>query len=224
MRDKFKQNLINQRFGMLTVIGQGRERVRVKGNSKWVYYGWVCECDCGEKLDVDHYKLLSGHSKSCGCYRDKKCGDQFRTHGKTNTKEHRAWKAMIGRCHNQNNAKFPIYGARGIEVCKEWRESFEAFLAHIGLAPNKNASVDRIDVNKGYSPGNVRWASAKEQSMNRRKTLRFELNGELKTVEELTLISGIKRGTILYRIKCGLSVHEAITKKIKTKGNKHELV
>jgi hypothetical protein len=80
---------------------------------------------------------------------------------------------MIGRCHNQNGDKYRFYGGRGISVCPEWRADFTQFVAHIGLRPSPSHSVDRIDVDGNYQPGNVRWATQKQQAANRRSALRF---------------------------------------------------
>jgi hypothetical protein len=86
----------------------------------------------------------------------------------TKTKEHEAWQAMIGRCHREEHISYPWYGARGIKVCKEWRKSFEAFYNYIGPAPSNKLTVDRIDNEGNYEPGNVRWATRHQQAANKR--------------------------------------------------------
>ncbi|HXI41511.1 MAG TPA: hypothetical protein VNH83_16125, partial [Bryobacteraceae bacterium] len=83
--------------------------------------------------------------------------------------EHKIWKDMIKRCENQNNRAYVDYGGRGITVCPEWRSSFQAFYEHIGPRPAPDLSVDRIDNDRGYEPGNVRWATRTEQANNKRK-------------------------------------------------------
>ncbi len=84
------------------------------------------------------------------------------------TREYRAWASMKQRCHNPRTPAYPNYGGRGIEVCQSWRDSFEAFLADVGLRPSPKHSLDRIDNDGNYEPGNVRWANWDQQAANRR--------------------------------------------------------
>jgi hypothetical protein len=81
---------------------------------------------------------------------------------------------MIRRCENPNDQAYPRYGGRGITVCPEWRADFAAFLRDVGRRPNPELSIDRIDNDRGYEPGNVRWATAKQQANNRRKPTKKE--------------------------------------------------
>lgn len=137
---------------------------------------WLCRCDCGtEKIvAIDH--VLNGASFSCGCWCAELNKNRNRTHGESKSrgnsgsKEYNAWRAIISRCTNQGCTNYKNYGARGITVCNEWRHSFEAFLRDIGRAPAERYSIDRIDVNGNYEPGNVRWATKLEQDYNRRIT------------------------------------------------------
>lgn len=90
------------------------------------------------------------------------------THGRSMTPEYRAWIQMNRRCHDPHSSWFQNYGARGIIVCDAWRHDFTAFFAHVGLRPSSKHSLDRIDVNGHYESGNVRWATAHVQMLNRR--------------------------------------------------------
>ncbi len=150
------EDLTGRRFGRWEVIERnGSNRTR---NS-----AWSCSCDCGNSGTVSADNLRGGQSKSCGCL----IGER---HGMAQTPEYRAWVAMIQRCHNPKMPNFKDYGGRGIVVCDEWRGSFTAFYEHIGPKPSSDLSIDRIENNGNYEPGNVRWATRLQQNNNTRKT------------------------------------------------------
>lgn len=119
---------------------------------------------------------------------------------------------MIARCENSSEQSFPLYGGRGIRVCAEWRHDFAAFFKHIGPRPSPTHSIDRIDVNGNYEPGNVRWATPTEQARNKRTNSRLNAFGETLTLVEWSERTGINRGTIESRIKYGMSPEKALTK------------
>lgn len=118
---------------------------------------------------------------------------------------------MIQRCTNPNRKKFAIYGARGISVCARWRESFDAFLLDVGPRPGRGFSLDRIDVNGNYEPGNVRWASDTEQSRNRRTNTVIAHGGRTLTVQEWAERHGVKYQTAWARLRRGASFEEAFS-------------
>jgi hypothetical protein len=108
--------------------------------------------------------LVEGKSRSCGCLRI----EQSTKHGLWKTPEFRSWSSALSRCYNKNDGGYANYGGRGITVCEVWRRDFFAFYKYIGSRPSPKHSLDRINVNKGYEPGNVRWATIGEQMRNRR--------------------------------------------------------
>ena len=162
-------DLIGQRFGRLTVVEE--TPALQKSYSCRLF---VCKCDCGTiTRPIDGRNLTRGHTTSCGCQQKERVKEANSTHGMKGTSIYTTWINMKDRCFNQNHRAYRHYGGRGITVCKEWKDSFQEFfnyvskLSHFG---EKEYSLDRINNNGNYEPGNVRWATSKEQSNNRRTT------------------------------------------------------
>ena len=126
---------------------------------------WQCKCSCGEFPIVSSKVLKSGDTQSCGHLRVTAVRAANIRHGKTLTPEYMAYNGAKNRCTNVNNTAYYQYGGRGIRFCFK---SFEEFIAEIGYRPSPEHSLDRIDVNRHYEKGNVRWATSKQQARNRR--------------------------------------------------------
>ncbi len=168
-------DIVGKRFGRLVVLALA-SRDRWKGRSAT----FVCQCDCGQitiTVGSDLKRRAVSRVQSCGCAHREWSAARLRgqtlsmTHGcavvSRRSKEYRAWGAMKDRCRPEH-AQHRDYYDRGITVCSEWARSFVAFLSHVGMAPGSEYSIDRIDNDKGYEPGNVRWATPAEQARNRR--------------------------------------------------------
>lgn len=159
--------MTGRKFGRLTAIAR-------EGSNRSGVSLWRCRCDCGAEPLILGVNLRRGDTRSCGClHREKarqtamsltKHGEKRR--GQPQTKEFQAWVAMNTRCSNPRQHRYERYGGRGITVCERWRHSFQQFLADVGRAPSKAHSLDRIDNDGHYEPGNVRWATKREQTLN----------------------------------------------------------
>lgn len=200
--------LHGQRFGKLVVI---EEVQSVRGRSMW-----SCKCDCGKITTVIGSSLRSGNTTSCGCAQKEKAAAFNKSrakHGMCHTHLHRLWLHIKDRCTNENCNSYYNYGARGITICDEWLNDFQAFFDYASHLPHygeSGYSFDRINNDGNYEPGNVRWATRKEQANNKRTNRVLEAFGEKHTVAEWSEILGINYRTILSRLGKGMSAAEAL--------------
>lgn len=178
---KFKY-ITGQKFGRWTAIKRATFEHPIL---------WHCICECGAKSILNGCVLRGGRSKSCGCL--------SRKHGMYQSRTYRSWAMMLVRCFRKNHKDYATYGAVGITVCKKWKK-FENFLADMGIRP-EGKTLDRINNKKGYYADNCRWATPKEQALNRNDTIYLNLNGQKRSIEECSNLTGINRITLFQRVK-----------------------
>lgn len=148
-----------------------------RGNTYWRF-----RCDCGKYVTACVSNVTAGRMKSCGCFRRDACRKvgELSIHGDTKgrriSSEYRTWRGMKTRCYNPRYSGYKNYGGRGIRVCRKWLRSYRAFLTyllqHLGRRPSKLYSLDRINNDRNYEPGNLRWATSREQALNKKRNIR----------------------------------------------------
>lgn len=208
-------DLKNKRFGRLVIksfagfkiIGNRRNRV------------WCCICDCGNEINVLARSLKSGNTKSCGCLSIEKsrirAKNNFTIHGKTKTRLYKIWSKMRERCDKKYYIKFKNYGGRGIKVCSEWQKFIPFYNWAMENGYKENLTIDRKDVNGNYDPDNCRWATTKQQGNNKRNNHVVEYRGKTMTITQWNDLLGFKKGIFSLRIRRGMCIEKAITKRIR---------
>jgi hypothetical protein len=191
--------LTGQQFGRLTVVGgavaAGRRRIL-----------WRCACVCGNEKMVRSDHLKSGHTASCGCLPS---GPP--SAGRRVDPLYSRWRKMIARTTNPNDPRYADYGGRGITVCDRWK-SFDGFVEDMGPTFSPALTLDRIDNDRGYEPGNCRWATVIEQARNKRSSHLVAFRGHTKTIAEWSELLGLNYDTVRGRLtKQGWSAERALT-------------
>lgn len=200
---------LGQVFGRWTVDRYIKSR---RGRGRW-----ECVCACGARKILLGYKLSSGNTKSCGCWRR----DRLLKHGFTSrsggrasrTREYTSWAGAKERCHNPDAQAYDRYGGRGITMCERWRVDFTAFLADMGARPTPRHTLDRIDNDGPYSPENCRWATYGEQNRNTRQNRWIEFNGETLCLQDWALRLGMSSNGLVRRLHL-FPVAEALTRPV----------
>jgi len=195
-------------FGRLTVLGYAGFDKRTQ---------WYCECECKNIIVRDGCLLLKGVTSSCGCFRRDKTSEKSTTHGHANRGRtsdiYRTWLRMKSRCYNKRNKDYHHYGGRGIIICERWM-FFPNFYNDMGDKPS-GLSIERIDNNGNYEPGNCRWATQKEQCNNQRTNRILEFNGMSKTTSQWADELGIKSVIISKRLFNGWTVERTLTQPLR---------
>ena len=192
---KYRVDHTGARFGQLVAVREG-ERTSCNRVT------WLCRCDCGNEKQIAAISLVTGATRSCGCYKQAHLGDYTRTHAMSGGPEHRCWTAMKNRCFNPRSKTYQSYGAKGITVCDRWANSFEKFYEDMGPRPSLAHSLDRYPNQRGnYEPGNVRWATAREQARNMSRNRYIWFHGKRLLITDVADIVGVSCNTVSNRIQ-----------------------
>ena len=211
-------DLTGQTFGRLTVV-------EYHGIDKHRKAQWSCICSCGNSAIVGGRSLTTRNTQSCGCLKKEMlvARNNFgkgqispnRTHNMSKSGEHNSWTLMKQRCTNPNNPNFKDYGERGIKMFEPWIESFEEFFSHVGKKPTKFHTIERINNDGGYFPGNVKWGTRKEQANNQRSNHMITFEGETMNMTQWAKHLGVTRGLLKDRIvKLGWGIEKALTQPV----------
>lgn len=191
-------DLTGKKFGQWTVIAYAGEK------------HWLCQCACGTEKSVHGGSLRYGRSNGCiKCSPERKPKPK---HGEAGTRLYKIWRGMLYRCYNPNYKSYARYGGRGISVCPEWRDCYEAFRDWAkanGYAGH--LTIDREDNNGNYEPGNCRWATRREQNRNRSDNKPVFYNGKTMFICDLAKERGLDPNLIRARLSVGWSLERAIS-------------
>ena len=177
------QDLVGRTFHRLKVLSY-------VGHDSSGFCSWKCTCSCGQTIVTRGMSLQAGHTRSCGCMKF--------VHGMGSTRTYYSWVDMKRRCLNTNHYQYAKYGARGITVCKRWL-TFTKFLQDMGVRPD-GTSLDRINGRKGYSKQNCRWATAREQIINRSLTRWITFRGKTMCLADWAIPLGISASALAWRL------------------------
>lgn len=203
-RGKTAPDITGQTFGRLTVVSRAENNKRGKAM-------WTCQCSCGQEVTVLGRDLRSGHTKSCGCYKMEKIMAKTETHAMSHTDIYFIWSSMKQRCGNSKHPEFENYGGRGIEVCQEWRDNFEPFLEWaLSNGYQKGLNLGRKNINGNYEPSNCTFVTNQELVRNRTVSRYITYNGKTQTLLEWANETGLRYGTLLWRIRTGWPVDCAL--------------
>lgn len=207
-----RKDLKGQVFGRLTVVGFSSIE---KGRAVW-----ECSCSCGNQKKVNTGSLISGHTKSCGCFRDQSNAARGFKHGHAPRNErggksdtYSTWSGMLTRCLNPESSSYKDYGAKGVTVHPDWLE-FSAFLKDMGERPD-GMTLDREDTLKGYEKSNCRWATRLEQGNNKRNTVLLNFKDQSLTQSQFSRLTGINQSVVSKDLKNGLNLDQIFLNRAK---------
>lgn len=202
MPSKLIKDMAGLRFTRVVVLN--RTASDRNGNARW-----ACLCDCGTQFETHGFNLRNGSTKSCGCLTTEQLIERETRHGRSGTPEYLSWAGMFQRCNNANNVRYHRYGARGISVCERWKD-FAIFFADMGERPSSAHTLERIDGNGNYEPGNCKWATKADQNRNKCDNRYIEYKGQRLTVMDASKLAGLSFGGLKFRLNQGWDIDRAM--------------
>jgi hypothetical protein len=210
MKKKF--DLTGEVFYRLTVLAEAPRKAQCHSTR------WLCRCECGTVKTYTSDQLRKGRVKSCGCLRSENLSMARRKHDESKTRLYKKWTGIITRCYNPKCKSYKNYGGRGITMCEEWRNSYEAFrdwaLAH-GF--REGLQIDRIDTNGNYCPSNCRWITSKQNQRNRTNNRLLTAFGVTQPMSVWCEEFDINEGTLRKRMKLKWTMEDALTVPVRCK-------
>jgi hypothetical protein len=194
-RGRQRKSSVGERHGFVTILAEAEDRKRPGGSySRYV----KAQCDCGKMFELALCRLRTGTTTHC----PDPIHSKKRTHGACGTPTHDAWEGMHARCNARTGVCAHAYRDRGITVCELWSgpSGFTNFLADIGERPS-GLTLDRIDNDRGYEPGNCRWTTRLTQMRNTRRSIWINLSGERLAFAEACRRAGVSRDTIRWKVR-----------------------
>lgn len=199
------------KWGRLTILGEGASR----NGSRMC----LVRCDCGTEKSVDMCHIRKGNINSCGCLRRETTSATRKTHGLSCKAPYRVWASMKDRCSRKQDRGYKNYGGRGIAVCEEWKNSFEAFWRDMGPTYKRGLMIERVDNDLGYSAANCTWATREAQIENRRVTRWVIVDGVRMSCARAERTLGLTKQRIRSNaVQCCRTDQEAVDYIIRTEG------
>lgn len=201
---------ISSRFGMLTTIGESFSVYTGGGRRRMV----VCRCDCGKATVCGTSNLRRGNTSSCGCMWLPAITEAHTKHGKSHEPLYKIWKSMRNRCLSKKSSGHKRYGGRGIEICAEWVSDYLAFREWATASGYRGGlSIERRNIDLGYSPDNCTWIEFSEQALNTSRNRFIEAFGERKPLAAWARDKRCvaTRLSLRHRLEIGWDAEKAIT-------------
>lgn len=207
--------MVGKRFGMITVLE--RSENEIDGTARW-----KCVCDCGKIFTTRGTRLRAGKAMSCGCYGASILSRKTKKHGMSNTRIYHTWNSMLERCYKEDGKSYKFYGAKGVEVCDQWKDFLSFYDWAVNNGYKEDLTIERIDCTGNYEPDNCKFISKKEQARNTRSNIRITTSDGYMTAAEVSRMLNVCPSTIekFYHLGLIQTIDDAI-RVIKERKEKH---